>query len=358
MDAWLILEDGTVFHGKSVGAARDAISELVFNTSMTSYVETLTDPSYAGQMVCMTYPLMGNYGVNPADMESGRIWAEGFVARDVCVARGDSRRAIPLGDWLADHDIPGIYDIDTRALTRRLREHGAMNALITTRSGFDLQAELPRIKAYKVGKVVERVTCAERSEIPGDGLHIALMDYGAKGNIARSLARRGCRVTIWPAQTPAETVLAEAPDGILLSNGPGDPKECGPMIAEVKKMYDSGVPMFAICLGHQLMALATGANTERLRYGHRGGNHPVKDLATGHVYVTSQNHGYAVDAASLDPAVAEPAWTQVNDHTNEGLRYLQRNIFTVQFHPEASPGPQDTSFLFDRFLQMVRDSKA
>ena len=229
--------------------------------------------------------------------------------------------------------------------------------MITTDENFDLDAVIPRLKAYKTGNVVERVTCSEPSVLRGNGYRVALMDFGVKSNIPRSLNERGCQVTIYPAQTTAEEILAAKPDGIMLSNGPGDPKECTTVIKEIRKLYEADVPVFAICLGHQLMALATGADTKKMKYGHRGGNHPVKDLATGRVYITSQNHGYMVDTDTLDPSVAVPAFVNVNDGTNEGLRYLGKNIFTVQYHPEASPGPQDSAYLFDRFIEMMGGNK-
>lgn len=228
-----------------------------------------------------------------------------------------------------------------------------MNGMITTDENFNLEEIIPRLKAYTTGKVVEKVTCTEKTVLPGTGKKVALMDFGAKNNIARSLNQRGCQVTIYPAAATAEEILKDAPDGIMLSNGPGDPKECTEIIKEIRKLYESDVPIFAICLGHQLMALATGADTHKMKYGHRGGNHPVKDLETGRVYISSQNHGYVVDTDKLDPAVAVPAFVNVNDGTNEGLKYTGKNIFTVQFHPEACPGPQDSGYLFDRFIKMM-----
>ena len=259
--------------------------------------------------------------------------------------------------FLEKHDIPGICGIDTRALTKILREKGTMNGMITVNENFDLDDIIPRLQKYRTGKVVEKVTCREKKVLPGKGPKVALMDFGAKRNIARSLNERGCQVTIYPALTTAEEILADQPDGIMLSNGPGDPKECTSIIQEVKKLYDSQVPIFAICLGHQLMALATGADTHKMKYGHRGGNHPVKDLKTGRVYISSQNHGYVVDTETLDERVARPAFVNVNDQTNEGLEYIGKNIFTVQFHPEACPGPQDSSYLFERFIEMMGGTK-
>lgn len=352
MRAFLILEDGTVFAGESIGSTREVISEIVFNTSMTGYLEVLTDPSYAGQAVVMTYPLIGNYGITP-DMESERPWVDGYIVRELSRIPSNFRCEGSIQDFLKEHDIPGICGIDTRALTKILRDKGTMNGMITTDEDYDLDEILPRLAAYTTGDVVSKVTCAAPKVLPGDGKRVALLDLGAKRNIAKSLNDRGCEVTIYPADTPAETILAGNPDGIMLSNGPGDPKECTEVIKEIKKLYDSDVPIFAICLGHQLMALATGADTHKMKYGHRGGNHPVKDLSTGRVYISSQNHGYVVDVDKLDPSIATPAFVNVNDGTNEGLKYTGKNIFTVQFHPEACPGPQDSGYLFDRFIEMM-----
>lgn len=352
MKAFLILEDGTVFEGTSIGSQKEIISEIVFNTSMTGYLEVLTDPSYAGQAVVMTYPLIGNYGITP-DMESGRPWVNGYIVRELSRMPSNFRCEGTIQDFLKEHDIPGIAGIDTRALTKILRDKGTMNGMITTNENYNVETIIPKLKEYRTGNVVDQVTCDEKSVLKGKGKKVALLDLGAKNNIARSLNDRGCEVTIYPAHTTAEEILGAEPDGIMLSNGPGDPKECQSIIAEIKKLYESDVPIFAICLGHQLMALATGADTYKLKYGHRGGNHPVKDLETGRVYISSQNHGYAVNAEALDENVAVPAFTNVNDGTNEGLKYVGKNIFTVQFHPEACPGPQDSAYLFDRFITMM-----
>ena len=344
MKAYLILEDGTVFAGTSIGSTREVISEIVFNTSMTGYLEVLTDPSYAGQAVVMTYPLIGNYGICHADMESGQPWPDGYIVRELSRIPSNFRSEDTIQNFLKIHDIPGISGIDTRALTKILREKGTMNGMITTTEYADLSEPIRRMKEYQVTGVVLRTTTKEKYVLEGPGKRVALMDYGAKRNIARSLNERGCQVTVYPADTPAETVLADHPDGIMLSNGPGDPQENVQIIEEVKKLYQSDVPIFAICLGHQLMALANGIRTYKLKYGHRGGNHPVKDLETGRVYISSQNHGYVVDTSNLDPSVAVPAFVNVNDGTNEGLKYTGKNIFTVQYHPEACPGlrTQDT----------------
>lgn len=356
MRAFLILEDGTVFEGTHIGACTEIISEIVFNTSMAGYLEVLTDPSYAGQAVCMTYPLIGNYGICRDDMESMKPWPDGFIVRELSRIPSNFRCDMTIQQFLEDNGVPGIAGIDTRALTRILREKGTMNGMITTDDNYNLNEIIPKLKAYTTGKVVERVTCKEKYKFPltGAGLKVALLDFGAKDNIARSLAARGCDVTVYPANTTAAEILADAPDGIMLSNGPGDPKECTTIIEEIRKLYESDTPIFAICLGHQLMALATGADTFKMKYGHRGGNHPVKDLSTGRVYISSQNHGYVVNMDKLDPKVAVPAFVNVNDGTNEGLAYTGKNIFTVQFHPEACPGPQDSSYLFDRFIAMMQ----
>ena len=376
MKAFLILEDGTRFEGKHIGADKDVVSEIVFNTSMAGYTEVFTDPSYAGQAVCMTYPLIGNYGVCLEDMESERIWLDAVIVRELCRVPSNFRCDMSLSDFLEKYEIPGIEGIDTRALVRLLRDKGTMNGLITTNENISFDSVKEKIKAYTTGDVVSKVSCKEKKlykaseyepriengpyrniEQNGKGLKVALLDVGAKQNIIESLLQRGCDVTVYPYNTSADEILAADPDGIMLSNGPGDPKDCGDVIKEVKKLYDSGKTIFAICLGHQLMGLATGADTHKLKYGHRGGNHPVKDLETGRVFISSQNHGYVVDVDKLDENIAVPAFTNVNDGTNEGLKYTGKNIFTVQFHPEACPGPQDTSFLFDRFISMMLETK-
>ena len=356
MKAFLILEDGTVFTGTSIGSTRDMISEIVFNTSMTGYLEVLTDPSYAGQAVVMTYPLIGNYGITP-DMESLKAWPDGYIVRELSRMPSNFRCEGTIQDFLKKYDIPGIAGVDTRALTKILREKGTMNGMITTNENYDLDEVISKLKNYKVEGVVSKVTCEEKYVLEGTGKKVALLDLGAKKNIAKSLNDRGCEVTVYPADTTAEEIIASNPDGIMLSNGPGDPAECTSIIKEIKKLYETDIPIFAICLGHQLMALATGGTTYKLKYGHRGGNHPVKDLQTGRVYISSQNHGYVVDEDKIDPNVAVPAFKNVNDGTNEGLVYVGKNIFTVQFHPEACPGPLDSGYLFDRFMDMMKGAK-
>ena len=357
MKAYLILEDGTVFEGTSIGSSREVISEIVFNTSMTGYLEVLTDPSYAGQAVVMTYPLIGNYGICREDMESRQAWPDGYIVRELSRIPSNFRSGDTIDHFLKEQDIPGISGIDTRALTKILREKGTMNGMITTNGDYDLEEVKEKIRQYTVKGVVLKTSVKKPYVLPGDGKKVALLDCGAKDNIARNLNKRGCEVTVYPADTPAEEILKTNPDGIMLSNGPGDPAENVGIIEEVRKLYESSVPIFAICLGHQLMALATGAKTYKLKYGHRGGNHPGKDLATGRVYITSQNHGYAVDEESLDPSVAVPAFVNVNDKTNEGLKYVGKNIFTVQYHPEACPGPLDSGYLFDRFMRMMEEGR-
>ena len=357
MKAFLILEDGHVFTGTSIGSQKEVISEIVFNTSMTGYLEVLTDPSYAGQAVCMTYPLIGNYGICYEDQESLRPWPDGYIVRELSRLPSNFRCQDTIQNFLKKFDIPGIAGIDTRALTKILREKGTMNGMITTNENYHLDEIIPKLKAYNTGKVVEKVTCSEKSVLKGEGFKVALLDLGAKNNIARSLNERGCEVTIYPALTTAEEILAANPDGIMLSNGPGDPKECVSIIKEIKKLYDSNVPIFAICLGHQLLALANGGDTEKMKYGHRGANHPVRNLKTGKVYISTQNHGYMVKESSLDREVAEVSYVNVNDGTVEGVHYLGKNVQTVQFHPEACAGPLDTDFLFDEFMNMMEVSK-
>lgn len=354
MKAFLILEDGTVFTGTSIGSTKDVISEIVFNTSMTGYLEVLTDPSYAGQAVVMTYPLIGNYGITP-DMESKKAWPDGYIVRELSRIPSNFRAEGTIQDFLKEQDIPGIAGIDTRALTKILREKGTMNGMITTNENYNVDEIVSKLKEYRVGDVVTVTTCSEKEVLPGDGPKVALMDFGAKNNIARSLNNRGCEVTIYPAHTSAEEIIESHPDGIMLSNGPGDPETNVSIIKEIKKLSETDIPIFAICLGHQLMALAHGAKTYKLKYGHRGGNHPVKDLSNNRVYISSQNHGYAVDASTVDASMAKEAFVNVNDGTNEGLAYIGKNIFTVQFHPEACPGPQDSGYLFDRFIDMMNN---
>lgn len=358
MKATLILENGAAFTGSSIGSAGECVCEMVFNTAMVGYQEILTDPSYAGQGVIMTYPLIGNYGVNHEDNESRRPWAEAFVIRHLATRGSNFRCEDTLDHYLKEHGITGIQDIDTRAVTRILRNQGVMNGMITCAENFSVAECLEKIRAYRVEGTVERTSTDKVERFPGPGYRLAMYDFGQKLNMIRRLNARGMDITLFPAHTPAETVLNGGFDAVMLSNGPGDPADCTDIIAEVKKLYDSDLPIFAICLGHQLMALATGARSEKMPFGHRGANHPVKDLAKGRCFITSQNHGYVVVKDSIDPEVAEISHVNVNDGTVEGLRYKHKRIFTVQFHPEASPGPTDTDYLFDEFDAMIAAAKA
>lgn len=357
MKAFLLLEDGHVFEGKSIGSTKEIISEIVFNTSMTGYLEVLTDPSYAGQSVVMTYPLIGNYGICLEDMEADRPWQSGFIVREIAKRPSNFRSEESIRRFLTDNEITGIEGIDTRALTKILREKGTMKGMITTDENYDMDECLTRIKAWNMGHVVLDVTTKEKLFYPGDGYKVAVVDLGVKKNIVNSLLSRGCQVTVYPAETPAEEILADAPDGIMLTNGPGDPKDNVVTIREIKKLFETSIPIFAICLGHQLLALANGADTEKMKYGHRGANHPVKDMKTGKVYISTQNHGYVVKEESLDRDIAEVSFINVNDKTVEGVHYLGKNVQTVQFHPEACAGPLDTGFLFDEFMNMMEVSK-
>ncbi len=367
MNSYLILEDGTIYEGTSIGAAKEVISEIVFNTSMTGYLEVMTDPSYVGQAICMTYPLIGNYGICFEDMESRGLWLDAFIVRELSEIPSNWRSENTIQNLLKQYAIPGIAGIDTRALTKHLRDKGTMNGMLTNKhyEGDELKEALERIKNYKIKDAVKIATEKNVELFPAnddDNLKthkkVALLDLGAKRNIIRSLNNKGLDVVCYPSDAKAEDIIADNPDGIMLSNGPGDPKDNEDVIKEIKKLYDTDIPIFAICLGHQLMALATGADTYKLKFGHRGGNHPVKDVETGRVYITSQNHGYAVDMNTVNPEVAVEAYKNVNDGTNEGLKYIGKNIVTVQFHPEASPGPKDSEILFDKFIEMMEGQYA
>ena len=363
MKAWLILADGTVYEGTSIGAEGTTIGETVFTTGMTGYIETLTDPSYYGQIVTQTFPLIGNYGVIPEDFESKKPWVRGYIVRELCDEPSNFRCGGKLDDFLKKHNIIGICGIDTRALTKKLREAGVMNGMIisgkeTCPDTETLAILIEEIRKYQIVDAVKSVqdgSVIEPSATTGNKKHVVLFDFGAKANIQRELEKRGCKVTVVPYNTKAEEVTSLKPDGIMLSNGPGDPAENTGVIAEISKLCDNGkIPIFGICLGHQMLALARKAKTSKLKYGHRGGNHPVKDLETGRVYITSQNHGYAVqiDEGSLPPG-AKLSFINLNDNTCEGITYTDIPAFSVQFHPEACGGPHDTNFLFDRFMAMM-----
>lgn len=351
--AYLVLSNGKVFEGTRFGAETDRIGELVFTTGMEGYIETLTDESYAGQIVTQTFPLIGNYGMIEEDFE-GVSAVRGYIVRELCQAPSNFRCTETVDAFLKKHNIPGLYGIDTRALTRMLREQGTMNAMIC-----DSVPDVPdALKKYTVSGVVAQVSCKEPTEYKPDGEikhRVILIDYGAKRNIIRSLVKRGCAVTVVPQDTTAKEILAQNPDGIMLSNGPGDPEENVACIEELRKLIGKK-PIFGICLGHQLTALAMGGKTMKLKYGHRGANQPVKEVNGTRTYITSQNHGYAVVADSLGKE-AHVSFVNANDKSCEGVDYPTLNCFTVQFHPEACSGPKDTDFLFDRFINMMEETE-
>lgn len=354
--AYLMLADGQIFEGRSCGAKGTVIGEVVFTTGLTGYQETLTDPSYYGQIVVQTFPLIGNYGVNHEDNESARSYVSGYIMREWCNAPSNFRMEGNVNDFLTEHNIIGIHNIDTRRLTRIIREVGVMNGVITTEDVYAKKDELmAQIKAYEIKDAVKNVTNSETLAYSGDKpkYKVALFDFGYKRNIRQELVKRGCEVVVVPADTTAETVKAMKPDGIMFSNGPGDPSENVQIIENIKEIEQLGIPIFGICLGHQLMALANGGRTEKLKYGHRGANQPVIDLESGLTYVTSQNHGYAVVGDSIVPEVGQVSHINANDKTCEGIRYSKINAFTVQFHPEAHGGPLDTAYLFDEFIKTM-----
>lgn len=349
---YLILQDGQVFEGVRFGAETDTVGELVFTTGMCGYVETLTDPSYAGQIVMQTYPLIGNYGIIREDFE-GACCVKGYVVREYCDTPSNFRTDCDLDTYLKEQGVPGLCGVDTRELTRIIREHGVMNAAICD----EIPADLTPIKTYAITGVVEAVSCKEPDRYPAEGeecFRVSLIDYGAKRNIVRELQKRGCTVTVLPASTSAEEILAAGPDGVMLSNGPGDPAENTYQIEQIRKLLGK-VPMFGICLGHQLTALAAGGSTYKLKYGHRGVNQPVRDLNGVRTYITSQNHGYAVDGDTVK--LGKVRFVNANDGTCEGIDYPELKAFTVQFHPEACTGPKDTSFLFDRFVELMKGGR-
>ncbi len=370
MEALLALEDGTVYRGVSSGAEGEARGEVVFNTSMTGYQEVLTDPSYSGQIVTMTSAEIGNYGVTPSDVESGKPHVAGFVIRDESPVASSWRSAGTLREYLTTHGIVAISDIDTRALTRQLRSGGVKRGVIATGNAFDpkaLVAAANAIPTMEGADLVGGVTSDHQFDWPDEDpdefnvapqhratrrLRIAAYDFGMKRNILRRLSAHGCRVRVYPAATRAQEILASNPDGVFLSNGPGDPAAVSYAIDSTKALVASGVPVFGICLGHQILGLAMGGLTYKLKFGHRGANHPVKQLETGRIEITSQNHGFAVDPASL-PADVEVTHTNLYDGTVEGLRHKEQPVFSVQYHPEASPGPHDADYLFHDFIRLI-----
>ncbi len=344
---YVTLQNGKVFEGYSFGAEKEAVGELVFTTGMTGYLETLTDPSYYGQIVTQTFPLIGNYGVIPADFESAKSYVTGYIVRERCERPSNFRSEGTLGAFLKEQNIPAVYGVDTRELTKTVREAGVMNAAIT----FKPFTDFARLAAYRVKDAVASVTSRKTEEYGNGGLHVVLYDFGAKRNIGRELVARGCRVTIVPADYPAEKVLAMRPDGVMLANGPGDPAENTEVIKNIAKLAGK-LPILGICLGHQLFALAMGGQTRKMKYGHRGANQPVKELSGGRVFITSQNHGYEVVADSVK--CGSLSYINVNDGTCEGMDYPELNASTVQFHPEACGGPHDAGFLFETFIARMK----
>ncbi|MEW9798290.1 glutamine-hydrolyzing carbamoyl-phosphate synthase small subunit [Alteromonas sp. CYL-A6] len=371
--ALLVLEDGSVFKGTAIGASGTAVGEVVFNTSMTGYQEILTDPSYAEQIVTLTYPHIGNTGTNNEDVESDRVWSKGLVIRDLPLVASNFRNQQTLSDFLKSKNVVGIADIDTRRLTRILRDKGAQNGCIVCGEEIDEAAALEKAKAFPGLKgmdlakevcISEPKTWTSGSWQLGQGFvspdtfkyHVVAYDFGVKQNILRMLADRGCKITLVPAKTSAEDVLALNPDGVFLSNGPGDPEPCDYAITAIKALLETGIPIFGICLGHQLLALASGAKTVKMKFGHHGANHPVQDVKTGRVMITSQNHGFAVDEASL-PDNVEVTHISLFDKSLQGIHRTDKPAFSFQGHPEASPGPHDADTLFDHFIDLIEQSK-
>ena len=377
LPAILVLADGTVFRGISIGATGHTVAEVVFNTSMTGYQEILTDPSYTKQIVTLTYPHIGNYGVNLEDVESAQIYASGLIICDLPLTHSNFRNSQSLADYLLGNKIVAIADIDTRKLTRILREKGAQTGVIIAGEADEakalaqaatLIAGFPGLNGMDLAKVVSCTQAYVATEgewalgqgyaaAPETKFHVVAFDYGVKRNILRMLVSRGCKVTVLPAQTSAAEALAYKPDGVFLSNGPGDPQPCDYAIAAIKTIVDSGMPTFGICLGHQLLALASGAKTHKMKFGHHGANHPVQDVDTKRVYITSQNHGFAVDAASL-PANIKTTHVSLFDGSLQGITRTDKPAFSFQGHPEASPGPTEMSYLFDRFISLMQERKA
>lgn len=370
--AILVLADGTVFHGTAIGAGGTAVGEVVFNTAMTGYQEILTDPSYAEQIVTLTYPHIGNYGTNSEDEESNRAWAKGLIIRDMALKASNFRKDQSLGDYLRQRNVVGIADIDTRKLTRILREKGAqagcimagnLDGEINVDKALELAREFPGLQGMDLAKEVSIKTPHEWTQSTwqlGQGFsqpdehkfHVVAYDYGCKRNILRMLVERGCKVTLVPAQTPASEVLKYQPDGVFLSNGPGDPEPCDYAIQAIQELIEAGVPIFGICLGHQLLGLASGARTVKMKFGHHGANHPVLDVAKGTVMITSQNHGFAVDEGTL-PENLKVTHKSLFDGTLQGIERTDVPAFSFQGHPEASPGPHDAANLFDHFIELM-----
>jgi len=361
MQAVLVLEDGTIFKGQSFGSSGEAPGEVVFNTSMAGYQEIITDPSYKGQIVTMTYPLIGNYGINQEDVESRRPFLEGLVVKEYSKIASNWRKEQGLGEYLKENNILGIEGIDTRALTLHIREQGAMKAILST-VDFDESSLVDKVRLSRglVGlDLVKEVTIPKKyvyAQIKDAKFKVVVLDCGVKYNILRELLRHKCNVTVLPARTTAKEVLSNYPDGVLLSNGPGDPAAVDYVVKTVAELIGR-VPIFGICLGHQMLGLALGGKTYKLKFGHHGANHPVKDLRTGKVYITSQNHGFCVDIDSLPKKDIELTHLNLNDATSEGMRHKKLPVFSVQFHPESAPGPQDAEYLFAEFARLMQKSK-
>ncbi len=353
--AELILQNGVKFTGSAFGYVKETVGEVVFTTSMTGYQETLTDPSFAGQIVTMTYPLIGNYGINLEDMESRKPFLKGFVVREKCDLPNNWRCEMELDGFLKQNKIMGIEGIDTRALTRILRDNGTMLGIITTRVNDLTPSQIKqKFDTYTNKDAVKEVTPKEKFVMNGKGTHLAVIDCGIKKGILRDLNKRGCKLSVFPAFSTVDEILDCNPSAIFLGNGPGNPKDILTVVETVKTLIEKDIPVFGICLGHQIISLALGCNTSRLKFGHHGGNHPVKDIKTGRVYITSQNHEYVVSELSDD---VEATFINVNDGSIEGIRHKTKPIYSVQFHPEAAPGPLDTQFLFDRFLKTIEEVK-
>ncbi|MFT8321612.1 MAG: carbamoyl phosphate synthase small subunit [Bacillus sp. (in: firmicutes)] len=356
MKKQLILEDGTVFIGEGFGADTNTIGEVVFNTGMTGYQEILSDPSYCGQIVTLTYPLVGNYGINRDDFESITPAIQGFIVKEVCDFPSNWRNELSLDEYFKQKNIPGLAGIDTRKLTRIIRQHGALKGAICNMEE-DIKSVIEHLQSTELrNDQVQQVSTKKAYPSPGRGSRVVLVDYGMKHGILRELNQRDCDVIVVPYNTSAEEILRLSPDGIMLSNGPGDPKDVPESIEMIKGIVGK-VPLFGICLGHQLFALASGANTEKMKFGHRGSNHPVKDLLTGKVSLTAQNHGYTVEEKTVENTDLEVTHIALNDGTIEGLKHKKYPAFTVQYHPEASPGPEDANYLFDRFISMILSHK-
>lgn len=360
--AWLLLADGTLYEGRSFGAEGSAIGEVVFTTGMTGCQETLTDPGYFGQIAVQTFPLIGNYGTNDDDVESDDIFMKGYIVREWCDSPSNFRAKERIDEYLKEHNTIGLFDIDTRALTRKLRVNGVMNGMITTEPIDDENREkiISEIRGYSVKGAVDTITAKKPKLYPAHSqakYRVAMLDFGYKRNIRESLRSKGCDVLVMPARSTAEEIKAQNVDGILLSNGPGDPAENVEVIENLREIVKMGLPLMGVCLGHQLMALAMGGKTVKMSYGHRGGNQPVIELESDRTYVTTQNHGYAVLGESLDSAIAKISHINANDKSCEGVEYLNAPMFTVQFHPQACADAADTSYLFDRFIKMMDKSK-